>query len=59
MSLVGAAQGVIGTAVVTLLFYGAYRGFMWQMGKVAAMQHRVTMSRQAAAAPSVVEPPPA
>jgi hypothetical protein len=31
---------------------------MWQMGKVAAMQHRVTVSRQAAA-PSVVEPPPA
>ncbi len=58
MSLVGAAQGIIGTAVVTLLFYGAYRGFMWQMGKVAAMQHRVTVSRQAAA-PSVVEPPPA
>jgi hypothetical protein len=58
MSLVGAAQGLIGTAVVTLLFYGGFRAFMWQMGKVAALQHKVTVSRQTTV-PSVVEQPPA
>jgi hypothetical protein len=57
MSLAGAAQGIIGTAVVALLLYAAFRLFLWQMGKVMALQHKVTVSRQSAVQPAVDQPP--